>query len=134
MLFPTQYPQADGDALKAIVDTPQPVPVPVASKGVSPLASGASLLSIVVADMALKKAFLRAGLTFPSSLAGMVGLFAGKDGRIKDKRRSISWRLHMLLIVVFTFGISSVTMCHTCCPGVHYYLDRSAIIAGTTVL
>ncbi|CAN0545897.1 unnamed protein product, partial [Laminaria digitata] len=44
--------------------------------GPSPLASGASLVTIVSADFALKKAFLRAGLTFPSSLAGMVGLFA----------------------------------------------------------
>lgn len=44
----------------------------------SPLVSGSSLAGIVVADMVLKKAFLKAGVAFPSSLAGMVGLFAGR--------------------------------------------------------
>lgn len=68
--------------MKAIVVAPPPAPV--AGKGLSLLAPGASLFSIVVADMVLKRAFLRAGLTFPASLAGMAGLFAGKDWRIKD--------------------------------------------------
>ena len=44
------------------------------------LASNASLSAIVVAEFALRKAFVRAGLTFPASLAGMVGLFAGGEG------------------------------------------------------
>lgn len=63
-----------------IVTPPPPLPTPVAggTKGPSPLVSGASLASIVVADVLLKRAFLRAGLTFPASLAGMVGLFAGE--------------------------------------------------------
>lgn len=47
------------------------------SKKPSPVVSGLSLAGIVIADLVLKRAFLRAGLAFPSSLAGMVGLFAG---------------------------------------------------------
>lgn len=66
-------------------DLSEPIPAPLviplaASKDPSPIFSVASLLSIVTADMALKKAFLKAGLTFPASLAGMVGLFAGMKG------------------------------------------------------
>lgn len=77
--------QAAAAAAAAVAPPPQPLPTPataaVSKRGPSLLASGASLTAIVVADFSLRKAFLRAGLTFPSSLAGMVGLFAGeRDG------------------------------------------------------
>lgn len=67
------------------VISPPPIPaplvaIPAAKLGPSPLASVASLVAFVASDFGLKKAFVRAGLTFPSSLAGMVGLFAGEIG------------------------------------------------------
>lgn len=54
------------------------------SGGQSPLAtlaSGASLSGIVISDILLRRAFQRVGLVFPSSLAGMMGLFAGTSLR-----------------------------------------------------
>lgn len=50
------------------------------------MASGASLSGIVLADLVLKRQFLRAGLAFPSSLAGMMALFTGaRRPRIGNK-------------------------------------------------
>lgn len=59
---------------------PLSAPSGTRSGGQSPLAtlaSGASLSGIVFSDILLRRAFQRAGLVFPSSLAGMMGLFAG---------------------------------------------------------
>ncbi|CAM9174588.1 unnamed protein product [Ascophyllum nodosum] len=71
---------ADPKALQLPLLTIEPASPPVASrtpKRLSALASAASLLSIAFAHFGLKKVFLRAGLKFPPSLAGMVLLFAG---------------------------------------------------------
>lgn len=61
------------------------------SKKPSPVVSGLSLAGIVIADLVLKRAFLRAGLAFPSSLAGMVGLFAGTVRRVFDHHLMRTW-------------------------------------------
>lgn len=70
-------------------------------KGPSLLASNASLAAIVVAEFALSKAFVRAGLTFPASLAGMVGLFAGGEGGGGGVRGSSQW-IGGLVALVYT--------------------------------
>ncbi|CAM9125624.1 unnamed protein product [Choristocarpus tenellus] len=53
------------------------LPAPKDKTAPSAVLSGASVLSIVGTDYVLRKAFLRAGVAFPSSLAGMMMLFAG---------------------------------------------------------
>ncbi|CAN0168087.1 unnamed protein product [Ectocarpus sp. 6 AP-2014] len=60
-------------------DVPQaPTPATASSSsGPSLLATGTSFTAIVVADFVLRRAFVRAGIAFPPSLAGMVVLFAG---------------------------------------------------------
>lgn len=57
--------------------------------GRPPLASGLSMLSIVGADLGLRGIFFRFGWSLPSSVAGMLGLFAGEKGRESKKRGEI---------------------------------------------
>ncbi|CAM9621547.1 unnamed protein product [Scytosiphon promiscuus] len=82
VLFSAAEEATDATAPAAVIP-PQPTPttttpVTVAggSKSLSRLASGTSFAAIVTADFILKRTFARVGCTFPSSLAGMGGLFA----------------------------------------------------------
>lgn len=48
----------------------------------SSLASGLSMLSIVIGHVRLREIFRRRGWSFPSSVAGMLGLLAGAISRV----------------------------------------------------